>query len=511
MILMRDRLGLLFLVAVGACGGAAKPAEPPPPPPRTATGDVNVRNLVLEMAEKKACAQLEGKWIGLPAQDDAPQGARPNGFDCRQHLEGADAGLGCAWGRLQIRDCKSAITPGSSIGLSFGGIGWTWVDRKSGDVAVRQYVYMSASVEMQGALDVGFDPNAHVASIWLTPTQPLKAKVTALGIIKLQADSALGQLEKLAAGALGVDPKHQVAVQGAAQFEDTLRKGMTITFDTQTQQVDLMLGALPNGVVPKRPLPVADRPWILDERQEVFPGGVLFAGPFDPMPAVKLDAKGEGGAPLAYGVACASDATLAADSLARGDKPALTLQSRGQISGESPSKVILPPACPWVLVTSSAGAESARAALEITPTDPPSTVAGALPVVPTLTSATVWVTVQSYDFETRKPDGKSWDFGGGAPDPTIWLRAGNGTKLTIVPMQKDSFRSNPMLKAPAAVEVTATSPLVIGATDVDEVSDDPMGEATVTLDDIVTRGRDLEVEVKLGGARTGRIRLRVER
>jgi len=489
-----------------ACGGAPKPAEPPPPPPRTATADVNVRNLVLEMAEKKACSELEGKWIGLPAQDDTAS-------TCPKNLEGADSGLACSWGRLQIRDCKSAMQDGA-IGLSFGGIGWTWVDRKSGDVAVRQYVYMSASVEMKGALDIGFDPNAHVASIWLTPTQPLKARVTALGIIKLQADSALGQLEKLAAGALGVDPKHQVAVQGAAQFEDRLRKGMTITFDTQTQQVDLLLGPLPNGIVPKRPLPVADRPWILDERQEVFPGGVLVAGPYDPAPAVRLDAKAEGGSDLAYGVACASDAALAADALARGDKPSLSLQSRGQISGDAFSKILTPPACPWVLITSSSGAESARAALEITPADAATgqaTVAGAVPVTPVATSATVWVTVQSYEFETAKPDGKSWDFGGGAPDPTIWLRAGNGTKLTIVPMQKDSFRANPMLRAPAAVEVTATSPLVIGVTDVDELTDDPMGEATVTLDDILQRGRDLEVEVKLGGGRTGTLRLRVDR
>jgi hypothetical protein len=490
-----------LLVLIAACGAAVKVAEPQQTPPeRGAVSDVNVRRLVLEMAEKKACTQLDGKWLGLPAQDDTTSG-------CPKNLSGADAGLACSWGRLQIRDCKASVAS-DALSISFGGVGWTWVDQKSGAVGVRQYVYLTATVEMRSALDIGYDPASKIASVWLTPTEPLKARVEALGTIKLTADGVIGQLERAAAGAMGVDPKHQFAMQGAQMFEEKLRKGMTMTFDTTSQQVDLMLSPLPNGVVPKRPFAsgLGDKPWILNERQEVFPGGVQFSGPYDPIAAVQLDGKWEGGSPAAFGVVCATDATSAADALARGDKPALSLQARGQFSDPEFKKLIAPPACPWVLVTSSAGGDSSRFALELSPAEAGD--AGA-PAVVMPSSATVWVTVMSFDFETRKPDGKPWDFGGGAPDPQIWIKAASGMKLVVVPMMKDTFKASPMLRSPAAVMVSESSPLVIGATDIDLESDDPMGQAYVTLADVMGHSA-MDVEMRLNGTRTGVLRVKVE-
>ncbi len=502
---MRRLKRTMLVLTLLACGGAQTGAVPPqPPPPRSAVGDLNVRKLVLDMAEKKACSQLEGKWLGLPAQDDTSS-------ECPKNLTGADAGLACSWGRLQIRDCKSTITRdggSDALSLSFGGVGWTWVDRKSGDVGVRQYVYLTATVEMKSAFDVGYDPGSKIASVWLTPTEPLKARVNALGTIKLVGDGVIGQLEKAAATALGVDPKHQFAMQGAQMFEEKLRKGMTMTFDTESQQIDLMLSPLPNGIVPKRPMPNGVHPWMLNERQELFPGGVQFSGPYETAPAVQLDAKWEGGSPVSYGMVCATDATNAADALARGDKPSLVLQSRGQFSDPTFTKVLAPPTCPWVLVTSSAGADSSRFSLEISPADALGD-AGA-PVVAKPASATVWVTLMSFEFESRKPDGKSWDFGGGAPDPEIWIKAASGTKLVVVKKMQDTFKANPMLRAPAAVEVSASSPIVIGSTDIDEMSDDPMGEATITLDDVLAH-HDMDVEVKLGGTRTGVLHVKLDR
>ena len=484
---------------VVACGGAAQNgAKAETPPARVATGDLDVRKLVLDMAEKKACSQLEGKWLGLPAQDDTSS-------ECPKNLTGADAGLACSWGRLQIRDCKSSVQNGA-LSLAFGGVGWTWVDQKSGAVGVRQYVYLTANVEMKSAFDIGYDPNSKIASVWLTPTEPLKARVNALGTIKLVGDGVLGQLEKAAAGALGVDPKAQFASQGAQMFEEKLRKGMTMTFETESQQIDLMLSPLPNGIVPKRPMPNGSRAWLVNERQEIFPGGVQFSGPYDPQPTIQLDAKWEGGSPVSYGIVCATDATNMADALARGDRPSLVLQSRGQFSDPTFTKVLAPPTCPWVLVTSSAGNDSSRFAFEITPSDEKP----ATPPPATLGSATVWITVMSFEFETHKPDGKPWDFGGGAPDPTIWVKAGNGTKLVIVKEMKDTFKASPMLRAPAAVEITTSSPIQIGATDVDEMSDDPMGSAIVTIDDVATH-KDMEVELRLNGARTGVMRVKLER
>ena len=51
---------------------------------------------------------------------------------------------------------------------------------------------------------------------------------------------------------------------------------------------------------------------------------------------------------------------------------------------------------------------------------------------------------------------------------------------------------------------------MIGSTDIDEMSDDPMGEATVTLDDVLAH-HDMDVEIKLNGTRTGVLRVKLDR
>ena len=84
-----------------------------------------------------------------------------------------------------------------------------------------------------------------------------------------------------------------------------------------------------------------------------LPGGVQFSGPDDPAATVELDGKWEGGgSPTRFGVVCASDATSAADALARGEQPSLVLQGRGEFSDAVFKRLLAPPSCPWVLVTS---------------------------------------------------------------------------------------------------------------------------------------------------------------
>ena len=159
---------------------------------------------------------------------------------------------------------------------------------------------------------------------------------------------------------------------------------------------------------------------------------------------MQLDAKWEGGSPVSYGVVCATDATNAADALARGDKPSLVLQSRGQFSDPTFTKVLAPPTCPWVLVDELGG----HRLVALRPRDFTRRRDGrrrraGCECVAKPSSATVWVTLMSFEFETRKPDGKPWDFGGGAPDPEIWIKAASGTKLTIVKQMKDTLQSEP--------------------------------------------------------------------
>lgn len=493
----------LLPLFLSACAASAPPPAPSPllPPPASAAAPPasdpasDVKRLLLDTAGSDACSKLRGKFVGLPAPSP---------------LEGADAGLAKTAGRWWIRACTSA-SDGATLKLRLAGPGWSWVDQTSSGFRVAQYVYFAVDAELSGTLDVGYDPSARIASIWLLPAAGANARVEPLSDVNAKADTLFSGA--LVAGTLGLmgkvaddAAKRQVGTQGAEQFQKRLSDGATITLDMARGQLDLSMGRLPKGVVPKRPF--ADgAPWLLNERQELHPGGLQVAGPFDPAATVLLDATIENGPGLAWRVVCRADAEAAFDAVARGGSPALPPFEPGlggAVTTTTTSSVVIhPPGCPFSLVTGTAGAAPSDVALRLR------TDAEAAPPPRAVESAVVKVTLVSYSIEPKRPNGDAWDAFGGAPDPKVWL-ATPRVRHVLVKTASDTFTATPTATAPEPIELTRTAGFTIGADDEDTAFDDPIGTAAVTLDDVLGHDGDFDVPLKAGGARTGTVRLHVE-
>jgi hypothetical protein len=118
-------------------------------------------------------------------------------------------------------------------------------------------------------------------------------------------------------------------------------------------------------------------------------------------------------------------------------------------------------------------------------------------------------TLLRFAFAERSPSGETWDGFGGAPDPKIEIRVGAGPWRLLLEPLADRFEASPQVRG-EPMEVSAMSPIELRVTDVDVAADDDMGVARVALDDIRSRGRELEAPVLRDGAESGRLWLSFE-
>ncbi len=468
---------LAMLAALGGCAGSAPRT---PPPARSAAADADLRKLVLDAAASDAtCKRLQDRFIGLPAEHGA---------------KGAAAGSTPLVGRWWIRAC-AVKRAGDTLRLQLSGPAWYRVDRAQSGYALHQYVYFDVDASLQGALDIGYDPRARLASIWFSPTDAARVRLRPLGELDLHARSILSWLALPVARAMAPG---EVAAEGEALFRKRLGAGMTLTVDVaHGDQIDLLPGQLASGQAPLRPFSDG-APWLANERVELSPGGLAVDGPFPPQ-KTRIDARLESGDSVSYALVCARDLQLAFNGVARGDAPALPARAvfqRGSwVAGAASTAVQA--LCPWYLVTAT---HAPRALLALCVRD-------GQPGKGNARSEVVRLTLLSFDIDRTDPHGNSWDAFGGAPDPEIVVEHdGQRTRLFS---GNNLYRATPDVAAPDPFEITPGAPLHIIAIDRDVALDDSIGSATLGFK-AARRGGQLVLSFKRGAKTTGHALFRVD-
>jgi hypothetical protein len=474
-------------MVLAGCGSSHsyRPAEPN----RSAVGDADIRQLVLDAAaDGRTCDKVRDRFVGLPVEG-GPTGAM--------------AAMTPIGGRWWIRGCAVA-REGTRLRLRLAGPAWYRVDHEEDGFSVHQDVYFNVDAQMTGALDIGYDPVARLASLWFTPTQDADVRIEPLARINLHAETPGAFLLKMFT--FGLVPsavaRAEVVSKGEENFRRRLDSGVTITVAmdlNRNNQVDLLVGQLARGQAPLRPF-TDGAPWLLNEREALFLGGAQVAGPFPPQATV-LDAVVEQGAGADYALVCARDVQLAFNNVSVGaspDFPPAAVFMRGQVTRGALQSAPISVPCPWYLVSTT---RDANAVVAIRIRDQ-----GTLPVGNG--SVVVRLTLLEFEIEPHKPSGSAWDALGGAPDPeiSVWHRR---LRYVLVPAMQDTFKSAPGVAAPEPLELTPGAPIEIRATDKDLADDDEIGTAVLRFED-VQRGSEFTLPLRLNNATTGSVRLRVE-
>jgi hypothetical protein len=268
--------------------------------------------------------------------------------------------MAAAGGRWLVEECQASASNGV-LALRLGGLGWKWVNEARDENRVRQHVYFSATVDLEGSLQLAYDPRSRVASVFMLPKT--EASVSPALPVRATAENFVGGFLDLFVDA-DEYARAAVATEGSSQFRQQLSQGITVTFDVARAQPDVNIGPrLPAGMVPSRPFHGND-PWLLNERQALHQGGLLVAGPYPPGVPALLDVVVEGGGPLRFRVACRDAVVDNFHGFYRGLSfiPIVQLQDSGWVvPGKRVTETVPPQPCPWVLVTAAATSPSAIA------------------------------------------------------------------------------------------------------------------------------------------------------
>jgi hypothetical protein len=237
----------------------------------TEDASTEISTLMADVVAPRICDQLRGTFIGLPGEGG--------------HT-GPDSGLDATVGRWWIRECTAHSHDGF-LDLAISGTGWTWVDRESMGFRVQQYLRFDSNASFTARMEIGYDRQARIVTIWMRPDADVVAHVEPRGLIQAHAtgvfSGVLGGLLSMTGSSADDRARAQVTEEGSQRLHDRFASGMTVTYAMDTQQMDFMVGALERGQSPSRPYAAETGVvWSVNQRLSVWPGGVDVLGPIDP-------------------------------------------------------------------------------------------------------------------------------------------------------------------------------------------------------------------------------------
>lgn len=516
---------VLFLGIHVGCGGAAASGggSTVPPPPNEADAGVSdaeataqqtvsdVESLATDVIAPQICPHLIGSFVGLPGNEEAA---------------GRAAGTLASEGRWWIRQCDAHVADGH-LDLRIAGMGWTWVSQESSGFRIQQYLMFEAEAHLVTSLEVAYDHDARVATLWMRPVAPAEAHITPRGVVSPGATNVVSSFfSAVASGVVSDSARTQVEQIGSERLATRLGAGFTMTVALDRQQLDFMVGALPRGQTPERPFPdvAGAPPWIVNQRARVQPGGLDVVGPIDApaagAPPLSVDVDLEEGPGVVVRAACADDvhAVLDARLLNPTSNPPVT-HSRDLLrtaTVDAPQHLPMPhDACPLLLLVSlpDGATLASRYRLRIAPEPAATQLAGTTAPPPT-TPLRVRVRLSSVTISPHDPSGSAWDvdmLGHGAPDVyAIVYSVARSHELIRAPQLPDVLDAQWNLWLPGTYDPLADLPIRFTVMDSDVTHDEIVGTAVLNRSDVPLGEHDLELPLLGDGAtapRTGSLHL----
>jgi hypothetical protein len=347
-VMRRSALVVLGLALLAACNHdvVAPPAAAPVKavaPTRGAAGDSDLRVMLSELASSKACGMIRQGFYGLRDPD---------------HL---DVVTGVLW----IRDCEISNV-GAHVTFQIAGNGWLWVDQTKskggGTFTVRQYVRFSIATTIRGALDIFYDRDAHVVTVWFTPDRAPEVEFKTIGDIDVDSRGVWSSVVGALGEAFATSPedlaRSQATSQGTHDFSAQLANGLAVTLDLCTGLRRVHLGHPPKGgmgladVGETRRVPV-----------EVHPGGLVMIGPQAAGGGMTLKADALAGA-VKLTLVCSKQAEKVAAELVAG-RATPTVPVLGTVEVRTKANLrIKPTSCPVVVIATPLDNAPARFAWE---------------------------------------------------------------------------------------------------------------------------------------------------
>jgi hypothetical protein len=325
---------ILIATLCCACGKDDKPLPPAPevrPPVRGAVGDQDLRVMLAEIASSKACEMIKGAFRALKGSEDPS----------------------VITGMLSIRDCKMT-NKGTHVTYELAGVGWQWADqtkkKAGGTFVMRDYVTFGVKARIEGTLDIAYDTNDHVVSLWYTPSEKPTVTFEPIGDVDVVEKGAWSEVVGGLSTVIGSSPdkqgEKQAKKQGTNEFENELAEGMTVAIDLCTGYQRFTLGLPKKGQLgPPNAGETFKQPIELEKN------GMLVFGPYFAQDGMNVTLHSDG--PVRAGLVCADDVVPAVDAFTHKQPlPVIPTLDQTDVNGSGTLEV-KPQRCKVVLVVKS--------------------------------------------------------------------------------------------------------------------------------------------------------------
>lgn len=331
----------IWLVAVGVVAFAACEHGEPAPAPATvphavaptrgAAGNEDLRVMLSELASSKACGMIRGGFQGLRAPDHP------------------DVVTGVLW----IRQCE-ITNAGAHVTFRISGNGWLWIDqtksKAGGTFTVRQYVRFSIAATIRGAIDIFYDRDVHVVTLWFTPDRTPEVEFKTIGDIDVDSEGVWSSVVGTLGTAFSSSPTDlaqiQATSQGTRDLSTKLARGFAVTINLCTGLRRVHLGQPPKGE-----MGAADVGETLRVPAKLERDGVMIIGPQRAEAGMTLRAEASQGA-ARLTLVCAEYADRVAAEYMAG-KITSNVPALGTVDVRTEARLeIKPTACPVVVIAS---------------------------------------------------------------------------------------------------------------------------------------------------------------
>jgi hypothetical protein len=288
-------------------------------PERTAAKDEDLRVMLAELAAHKACKLIKGLFRGLR------DSKRP------------DVVTGIIW----IRSCR-ITADGTRVTFALSANGWQWAEEEKEKAGatfeVRDHVRFRVDATIPGALDIGYAPTTHIASLWFTPTREPEVRFTPVGKLDVDEKGTWSEIVGALSSVVGMSPEARATDQadekGTAGFRRQLGDGLSAT-------IDLCTGVRRDG--PGRPGDGKMVPRDIGETRripaELHDGGLVVFGPHEAKEGMSIAVRARDGA-VRVELMCQADGEALADAFVHGRPlPAVRALASRDVRGKATLKV----------------------------------------------------------------------------------------------------------------------------------------------------------------------------
>ncbi len=166
-----------------------------------------------------------------------------------------------------------------SIYLGKGGSGSPPREKLETTFKINENVKYLVNISMVGILDMAYDQDDHIDTVWFISTQSVDVKFRVIGDVQVKTESLWASIVGMGASLFGKSPEKRfeksISQRGVQAYKTKLSHGLTFIIDLCTGQQFTKFGTFPAGKIPDEAMSTQGKSFLVNSRGRLHNGTIL--------------------------------------------------------------------------------------------------------------------------------------------------------------------------------------------------------------------------------------------